>query len=162
VTDPLSTPSLSRRNVRFEFQSRGDASDLDGRRYVADALIGKGARFGQLNRHVEGVAANDEVIARFGDANELELREAVAWAMVNRAMLLADGGNREAALVAFAEVEARFGDAVESEIRVQLVEAFCGKSRILEELGLVDERLAVLAMPSELRREVRSHSLRDR
>ena len=66
-----------------------DAPEPALREAVANALVNKGVRLGELGRSEEEMAVYDELLARFADAPEPALREQVAKALFNKGIRVA-------------------------------------------------------------------------
>ena len=80
-----------------------------------------------MDRFLEAIAVDDDVVARFGDATEPGLREQVAKALVSNGFWLGGLDRFDEAIAVYDDVVARFGDATEPGPREQVAIALVSK-----------------------------------
>jgi tetratricopeptide (TPR) repeat protein len=107
---------------------------------IADALLNKGNKLGELRRTEEAIAAYDDLIARFSKATEPELRDRVVWALNNRSGLLGEPGSRDKGLAILEDLTARFEASTEPEAHEAVAKLLIAKGLVLEK---VDRREAL-------------------
>ncbi len=82
----------------------------------------KGVALGLLDREEDGIAAFDELVARYGDDEEPGVREQVASSLRNKGVALNRLGREEDKIAVYDELVARFGDDEEPGVRETVAE----------------------------------------
>ena len=109
---------------------------------VAQALVNKGVRQGQLGESEAEIATYDEVIERFGSSDAPELQKQVAWALINKGITQGQLGESEAAIATYDEVIERFGSSDAPELQKQVAWALINKGVRQGQLGESEAEIA--------------------
>ena len=109
---------------------------------VAQALVNKGVRQGQLGESETEIATYDEVIERFGSSDAPELQEQVAWALILKGITQGRLGESEAAIATYDEVIERFGSSDAPELQKRVARALINKGVRQGQLGESETEIA--------------------
>ena len=109
---------------------------------VAQALIFKGVRQGQLGKAEAEIATYDEVIERFGGSDAPELQEQVAMALVFKGVRQGQLGEAEAEIATYNEVIERFGGSDAPELQKRVAQALVFKGITQGQLGKAEAAIA--------------------
>ena len=109
---------------------------------VARALFNKGVTHGRRGEPDAGLAAYDDLLARFGASELPGLQVPVARALFNKALTLGRRGEPDAELAAYDDLLARFGASELPDLQGQAARALLNKGVTLGQRGEPDAELA--------------------
>ena len=120
----------------------GDSEIPGVLRWVAKALVNRGAALSKLNRPEDALVACDEVVRRFRESETPGLLESVASALVNKAATLGELNRPQDAVVACDEVIRRFGESENPGLPESVASALVNKGVALGALNRLKDALA--------------------
>ena len=112
-------------------------------KWVAKALVNKGAALGKLDRPQDALECCYEVVRRFGDSDSPALLDSVAAALVNAGAPLGALNRLQNALEACDEVISRFGESDSPNLLESVAIAFVNKGTAFDALKRPQDALEV-------------------
>ena len=121
----------------------GDSEIPGVSKWVAEALVAKGAALRTLNRPQDALTVYDEVVRCFGENEPLVLLEPVAKALLNNGATLNSLNRLQDALIVHDEVVRRFGNSETLALLETVAKALVNKAGTLGRLNRPEDALAV-------------------